>query len=214
MDLPNKYSMCTTSKTEVLLWVCTTLMNQLSHSLTLHSSLLLIETTPYIWALKTQFWRDMMEDSKISSKLSIKVITNLNSKRKVSGMNTDLLMIWLHMLSNPMEDLYGPARTMMEMSNQILLLKAMDLLVWWPVYYLAQMEALRLRLPTEQWPDITDFTNRERKLQPTLLPQYMLGQEDSHIELNLIKMQNWLHLQRVLRKWLLKLLKLDIWQKI
>jgi hypothetical protein len=53
--------------------------------------------------------------------------TSLTSSRKDSGMNIDSLMIWLLMLSNQMEDLCGLARTTMEMSSLILLLKDMDL---------------------------------------------------------------------------------------
>lgn len=46
--------------------------------------------------------------------------TNQSLKLKVFGMNTVLLMTWLHMHLNPKEDSYGPAKTMMVMFKAIL----------------------------------------------------------------------------------------------
>lgn len=53
--------------------------------------------------------------------------TRKSSPRKDFGMNTDSLMTWWLMLSNPMEAMCGLARTTMEMSNLILWLKVMAL---------------------------------------------------------------------------------------
>ena len=67
----------------------------------------------------------MMDASRISSKKYMKEITNPPLKKKKSGMSTDSLMIWLLTVLNLMVDLFGHARTMMEMFNQISLPKVM-----------------------------------------------------------------------------------------
>ena len=65
----------------------------------------------------------MMVDSRIFSKDFTKLLIRNNSKRMESGMNTDLLTIWLLKLLNSKVVMFGPAKTMMVMSNLILLLK-------------------------------------------------------------------------------------------
>ena len=64
-----------------------------------------------------------MEDSRIFLKRYIKQAILKNSKLRVSGMNTDLLMIWLLIVSNQVVDLYGPAKITMVTYNLISLLK-------------------------------------------------------------------------------------------
>lgn len=71
----------------------------------------------------------MMVDSRIFSKKFSMLNIKLNLMRKNFGMNIDLLMIWLLMLSNLMVDLSGLVKIMMVMFNLISLLKVMDLLV-------------------------------------------------------------------------------------
>jgi len=68
----------------------------------------------------------MMADSRISSRASMRATILPSLRKRVFGMNIDSLTIWLLMLSNQMEDLFGPARTMMVTFNLILLLRAMD----------------------------------------------------------------------------------------
>jgi hypothetical protein len=71
----------------------------------------------------------MMEDSKIFSNKSMSLTIKNGLRPTDCGTSIDLSMIWLLMLSNLMEVSYGLAKTMMEMSNLISLLKVMDLLV-------------------------------------------------------------------------------------
>lgn len=68
-----------------------------------------------------------MADLKIFSKIFMILNTNKNFKLKKFGMNIDSLMIWLLKLLREKEDMFGHVKTMMVMSNLILLLKAMDL---------------------------------------------------------------------------------------
>lgn len=68
-----------------------------------------------------------MVDLKIFSKIFMILNTNKNSKLKKFGMNIDSLMTWLLKLLRGKEDMFGHVKTMMVMSNLILLLKAMDL---------------------------------------------------------------------------------------
>jgi len=70
-----------------------------------------------------------MEDSRISLKKSIKPTIRLNLMLLDSGMNTDLLMIWLPMLSSQKVDSSGLVKITMVMFNLMLLPKDMDLLV-------------------------------------------------------------------------------------
>ena len=60
-----------------------------------------------------------MEDSKIFSKKYTNPLIRRTLRPRICGMNTDLLMIWLPMPLSQMEDLYGLAKTMMVMFNQI-----------------------------------------------------------------------------------------------
>jgi hypothetical protein len=119
MEEKNKYTRSMISQEEDALWACIILMNQ---SLILHtnvSSSHFWETTPCIFQPKTQFLKNMTEDSKIFSKPSMIKNTKNNSKKKKSGMNTDLLMIWWLIWLNLMEDLFGLAKITMETSNLI-----------------------------------------------------------------------------------------------
>jgi hypothetical protein len=70
-----------------------------------------------------------MEDLKIFLKKFTLNPINKNMMLLDYGMSIDLSMIWLLSVSKAMEDMCGPAKIMMEMSNRILLLKGMDLLV-------------------------------------------------------------------------------------
>lgn len=64
-----------------------------------------------------------MEDLRISSKKFIKLNTNKSIPKLVSGMNIDLLMIWLLIWSSLMVVSCGLAKITMVMSNPIALLK-------------------------------------------------------------------------------------------
>ena len=123
-----------------LWWVCTIQMSRLLNSLIHVSSMLSKETTRFIWAQKTQFLKSMMEDLKIFLKKFIRKIINRSLILESFGMSTGLLTIWSHIASSQKEDSYGHAKTMMEMSNQMLLLRDMDLLDWWLQSLLLLME--------------------------------------------------------------------------
>ena len=65
-----------------------------------------------------------MEDSKTSSKKSTRrKVGKKSSRLPISGMSTDLSMIWLLTVSNPKVALYGLVRTTMVMFNPISLPK-------------------------------------------------------------------------------------------
>ena len=61
----------------------------------------------------------MMEDLKIHFKEFIIKLTNKITKSKNYGINIVLLMIWLLIWLNQMEDLFGHAKIMMVMFNLI-----------------------------------------------------------------------------------------------
>ena len=67
----------------------------------------------------------MTEDSKIFSKKFSNQTIKPNLMLLVPGMNTGLSTIWLHMLSNQMEDSYGHAKITMVTFSQMLLPKVM-----------------------------------------------------------------------------------------
>jgi hypothetical protein len=77
-----------------LWWECITLMNQLLSLLIHASSMLFKEIIHFIWVLKIQFSKNMMEDSKIFLNRSFRVITKMNLMPRNFGMNTDWLTIW------------------------------------------------------------------------------------------------------------------------
>lgn len=68
----------------------------------------------------------MTEDSKIFSKKFMRKTMPQNSKNSESGMNIDLSMIWSLKWLNLMEDLFGPVKITMVMSNLIFLPKDSD----------------------------------------------------------------------------------------
>jgi len=68
-----------------------------------------------------------MVDSKIFLKRFMQKITRSNLRLRDFGMSIDLLMIWLLTQLRAMVDLYGPARTMMEMFSQTSLPRGTDL---------------------------------------------------------------------------------------
>lgn len=119
MEEKNKFTRFMISQEEDAPWECITQMNQLLISLTHASSMHLIELIHYICQQRTLFWKSMMEDSKTSSKLSMKKTIKNYMRIRKSGMNTDSLMIWLLTWLNLREDLSGHAKTMMVMSNLI-----------------------------------------------------------------------------------------------
>ena len=159
-------------------------MNQSELLLILLSNILLKETILYTWALRIPFLKDMMADSKIFSKKYMTIHTNQTSSKKDFGMNTDLLMIWLHKLLNLTEDLFGHAKTMMVMFNQILSPKVTDLLVSWLQCSSVQTDALRLKLHMEQSLGIIECTNKVKKQAQTQLLVFLLGLEVWLRELN------------------------------
>lgn len=67
----------------------------------------------------------MTVDSRTFSKISMIINIKRNLKPQESGTNIDLLMIWLLKLPNFKEVTYGPVKTMMVMSNLILLPKVL-----------------------------------------------------------------------------------------
>ena len=102
-----------------LWWECIILMNQ-SLSLPIPvSSMLFKEIIHFIWVLRIQFLKNMMEDLKIFLKLFTRKITKINLKPRNFGMNIDWLMIWSHTQLNRKVDLFGLVRIMMEMCNQM-----------------------------------------------------------------------------------------------
>ncbi len=82
-----------------------------------------------IWPLKIPSLRNMMVDSKISSKESIIKLIKLISKAKKYGTNTDWLMIWLPIWLNLMVDMFGPVKTMMVMFKVTVLLKVIYIFI-------------------------------------------------------------------------------------
>ncbi len=94
MDPTKLHSKYTISQEVELWWECITLMNQLLSLLIHASSMLFKEIIHFIWVLKIQFSKNMMEDSKIFLNRSFRVITKMNLMPRNFGMNTDWLMIW------------------------------------------------------------------------------------------------------------------------
>jgi len=109
-------------------YLCLIMIAPLNHSPMLASNMPSAETILSIWPQKILFLRSMTADSKISSKTFIKQHIKNNFKPKNYGMNTDWSTIWSLKSLKDKEDMYGPARTMMVMFNQISLPKVMDLL--------------------------------------------------------------------------------------
>ena len=116
------YQSITIQDQELVFW-CSTTTVQLNHSLTHASNTLSKETILFTWPPRTLSSRDTTVDSRTSSKTSINQLTKKNSNLKNFGTSTGSLMIWLLKSSREKEDTFGLAKTMMVMSNQILLLK-------------------------------------------------------------------------------------------
>jgi len=108
-------------------WECTTLMNQSDLLLTLVSNMHFWKTIHWSYQPRTLFWRSMMEDLKIFLKKSIRNNILISSKPRRLITSIVLLMTWSLKLLREVVDLFGLAKTMMEMSKVTLLHKDMDL---------------------------------------------------------------------------------------
>ena len=124
---------------------------------------------------RTLFWKSMMVALKIFSKNFMMVNTSLNLKNLRFGMSIVSLMILLLTLSNQTEVLFGPVRTMMVMSNLILLLKDMALSVLWLQSLLPLTAQLKLRQLTALLHAITVNTRKVKKLLQIQSPPFSLG---------------------------------------
>ena len=83
------------SRVEVFVWECTTLMNPSLRSLIHVYDSPSPETTHATCRPRIPSWRLTMVDSKISSRLSSRKITLQSTRRRGYGTSTVLLMIWL-----------------------------------------------------------------------------------------------------------------------
>lgn len=165
-------------KMEVSWWECTILMTRSKSLLTHACHMLSAKTCPATWQPRTQFSRNTMVASRISSRKSTTEITENNLRQRVSGMSIALLMIWLRMSSNLAVASFGPVRTTTVMFNPISLPKVMDPSVSWPPSSVDQMSleiSAKLKLPTELSLDIIAFTRRVERPPPIQSPQCSPG---------------------------------------
>jgi len=116
-----------------------------------------------------------MVDLKIYLLKCMKRNTRKSLLKLVSNMTIILLILWLLIWSNLKVDLYGPVKTMMVMYNLIHSLKVLVPLVLWHLFFYLQTDLLNLKLLMVLSPDITDYTNKVKKLLPTLSPVSMHG---------------------------------------
>ena len=141
--------------------------------------------------------------------------TKANSRPKRSGMSIVWLTIWSLIAWNPKVDSFGPAKTMMVMSNQTQLLKASALLVLWPVCSSALMAKLSsLKLPMEPWLVISVCINKERRLQPTQSLASSPGPVVCCIVPSLTTTRDWRHSPILLRRFALRRLSQVSWPRI